>query len=186
MLQEGVLYVHRVHNKGGIFDIMLDTPLDIADCRTIKVNYNHCNYVLVRLHMDRKEHRLHRLIVGDIPDGYQVDHIDNHPLNNTRANLRIVTRRQNLLNRTVANKTGFIGASTNGKGFKDAVRVNGKTETIGTYETAEEAGMVRDEVMSLVVGEGYCKFNFAPEDRCISDKQMRQVAEFLNRHQYKL
>ncbi len=32
-----MLYVHRVHNRAGMFDVMLDTPLDIADCRTVRV-----------------------------------------------------------------------------------------------------------------------------------------------------
>lgn len=47
MLQSAMLYVHRVHNKGGIFDIMLDTPLVLADCTSIRVMYNNHNYVLV-------------------------------------------------------------------------------------------------------------------------------------------
>lgn len=54
--------------------------------------------------------------------------------------------------------------------------MNGKTCWVGTYATARDAGMVRDEVMS-VVGKGYCKFNFPQEDRCITDQQMRQVAD---------
>ena len=62
--------------------------------------------------------------------------------------------------------------------------MNGKCETIGTYATAKEAGMVRDEVLA-VVGQGYCKFNVAQEDKCITDQQMRPVADFLNKHHYK-
>ena len=38
LLQGSMLYVHTVHNKAGMFDVMLDTPVDIADCRTIRVN----------------------------------------------------------------------------------------------------------------------------------------------------
>lgn len=49
LLQEGILYVHRVHNKGGIFDVMLDMPLDIEDCRSVRVMCNRCNYVSVQL-----------------------------------------------------------------------------------------------------------------------------------------
>ena len=83
LLQGSMLYVHRVHNKAGMFDVMLDTPLDIADCISVRVMYNNCNYVSVQLHNEPKYYLLHRLIVGDVPDGYEVDHIDNNPLNNT-------------------------------------------------------------------------------------------------------
>ena len=44
-----MLYVHRVHNKGGMVDVMLDTPLDIADCRSVRVMYNRYNYVSIQL-----------------------------------------------------------------------------------------------------------------------------------------
>ena len=171
-----MLYVHRVHNKGGMFDVMLVTPLDITDCRSVRVIYNNCNYVSVQLHNDPKYYLLHRLIVGDVPDGCEVDHIDNNPLNNARANLRIVTRMQIMLNRRLPNETGFTGASANGNGFSATVRMNGKCETTGTHATAKEAGMVRDEVMAAV-GQGHCTLNFAQKDRCITDQQMRQIAE---------
>ncbi len=47
-----MLCVHRVHNKNGVFDIMLDSQVDIADCRTLRVNYNHANYVMVGLFIE--------------------------------------------------------------------------------------------------------------------------------------
>jgi len=126
--------------------------------------------------LDKTEQMLHRLIVGNVPNGYEVDHTDNNPLNNTRANWRIVTKQQNLLNRTLPNSTGFIGAACNGKGnsFRAQVKVNGRVHSAGSFATAKEAGIVRDEIMD-VIGQGYCKFNFAPKDRSISDAHMRQT-----------
>lgn len=45
---------------------------------------------------------LHRAIVelfiGEIPDGYDIDHIDTNKLNNRIDNLRIVTRKENMGN----------------------------------------------------------------------------------------
>ena len=43
--------------------------------------------------------RLHRLVyelfIGKIPDGYEIDHIDTNPSNNTVTNLRAVTPKEN-------------------------------------------------------------------------------------------
>jgi len=179
------LYVHRVHNQGGIFNIMLDTPLDIADCRSIRLMYNNHNYVSIKLHMDNKEYLLHRLIVSNVPDGYQVDHIDNNPLNNARANLRIVTSQQNSLNRRMPNSTGLAGVEQVGKRFRARVLAGGKVCCIGRFDNAREAAMMRDEVMQ-VVGQGYSKFNFEKHERCLSESHTRQVAAFLNKHHFKL
>ena len=54
---------------------------------------------------------LHHLIVGPIPPGYTVDHINHDSLDNRRANLRITTVQINTLNRTLArnNTTGETG-----------------------------------------------------------------------------
>ena len=45
---------------------------------------------------------LHRavveLFIGDIPEGYEIDHIDTNRLNNRVDNLRIVTRKENMAN----------------------------------------------------------------------------------------
>ena len=36
-----------------------------------------------------------RRSMGDIPSGYEVDHLDSNPMNNNKDNLRIVPRKQN-------------------------------------------------------------------------------------------
>ena len=50
---------------------------------------------------------MHRLIVG-APTGMVVDHINHDGLDNRRENLRVVTQRQNLLNRSFAGR-GYVG-----------------------------------------------------------------------------
>ena len=51
----------------------------------------------------RERFRMHRVIVGDIPEGMEVDHINRNRLDNRRANLRIVTVSANRQNKTSAN-----------------------------------------------------------------------------------
>lgn len=41
--------------------------------------------------------------VGDIPDNYDIDHIDNNPFNNKLSNLRLLTREENLRKRFLDN-----------------------------------------------------------------------------------
>lgn len=41
--------------------------------------------------------------IGDIPDDYDVDHIDNDPYNNKLSNLRLLTREENLKKRFMDN-----------------------------------------------------------------------------------
>lgn len=61
---------------------------------------------------------LHRAIMGDIPEGYEIDHINRNTLDNRKDNLRIVTRSQNLQNRAPwkwrKNRTSATVASTEG------------------------------------------------------------------------
>lgn len=43
---------------------------------------------------------LHRLIIGDVPNGMVVDHINRNTLDNRKCNLRIITPSENAKNRS--------------------------------------------------------------------------------------
>ena len=82
--------------------------------RVMSVNYNHTtkckvlmpvkntdNYLTVLLYKDRKRKRLliHRLVWqtfnGPIPEGLQINHIDENPQNNSLDNLNLMTPKEN-------------------------------------------------------------------------------------------
>lgn len=42
---------------------------------------------------------IYAYFVGDIPAGYEIDHIDNNPFNNSLNNLRLLTKEENLRKR---------------------------------------------------------------------------------------
>jgi hypothetical protein len=58
---------------------------------------------------------LHRFILGEVPDGMVVDHINRDKLDNRRANLRITTQSVNVFNTPLRkdNKSGVKGICWN-------------------------------------------------------------------------
>ena len=89
-------------------------------------------------------------------DGLEVDHVDRDKRNNQRANLRVVTRKQNIHNvpLTRRNTTGLRGickTKCNKIVAQIQSKVNGKrlNQYLGTFATAEAAGRAYDDVARL-------------------------------------
>ena len=93
-----------------------------------------------RVYLGKGEYTyLHRLIVnaqkGDI-----VDHIDRNRQNNTRENLRIVTRATNNYNKEIKNKLGRgIYFDKFGNRFRACISHENKTLKLGSFKTLIEA-----------------------------------------------
>jgi hypothetical protein len=81
---------------------------------------------------------LHRFIL-DAPPGRLVDHIDGNSLNNTRANLRIASPKQNAANRRGAISGRFLGVSACATGFKAMVYPHGMSIFLGIFADEEAA-----------------------------------------------
>lgn len=92
---------------------------------------------------EQKSVLLHRWINEVFDKNIEVDHYDNNPLNNLNENLRLVTREENLQNRTVQanNTSGYRGVSFHkGKNkWQATVSKNKKLKHLGLFNTAEEA-----------------------------------------------
>lgn len=65
-----------------------------------------------------------------------VDHISNNRLDNRVRNLQLITNR---LNATKDRDVNFLGVSKSANRFSSAIYVNGKTLSLGTFDTQEEA-----------------------------------------------
>jgi HNH endonuclease len=97
---------------------------------------------------------LHRNLMQPMPPGYVVDHRDHDKLNNTRANLRLLTPSENLVNRRL-----FCNSST---GFKGVTFQHGKWHTrverdeqvihLGFHADLKTAALVYDCGVMLLFG----------------------------------
>ncbi len=88
-----------------------------------------------RLEKGRKTILLHRY-VNKTPEGLDTDHINGDKLDNRRANLRSVSRRENLHNQSAK---GYSFDAARGKWSAVAADPHGKRKWLGRYSTEEEA-----------------------------------------------
>ena len=93
----------------------------------------------LRINVNGKKMLAHRLawwyIYGELPEGI-VDHIDRNKLNNSAANLRVVSSAENAQNRGTA--LGFSWHEQS-KAFATRIIVKGKTIGLGYHKTMLEA-----------------------------------------------
>lgn len=96
------------------------------------------------IYLDGRRYYAHRLAwlftYGEWPNG-EIDHINRDTGDNRSVNLRLASRSQNMANTTMYrnNKSGLKGAYLTKWGWKSTIRRGGKTISLGTFATAEEA-----------------------------------------------
>jgi len=96
-------------------------------------------------------------LIGEIPDGYEVDHIDGNVLNNDISNLRLATHAQNLRNRkkwknTTSRYKGVYFCPKR-KYWVSQIRYQGKTIYIGQFYTELEAHLAWVDRTKELYGE---------------------------------
>jgi len=104
---------------------------------------------------------LHRYLL-DAPEDKSVDHINGHPLDNRKQNLRLASHQENLCNRTSLasnNTSGVTGVYWRSDRNKWAAKivVNGKDIHLGLFASFEESVAVRKQAEKDYFGE------FAPK-----------------------
>lgn len=104
---------------------------------------------------------LHRFLMA-AQRGQLVDHIDGDKLNNTRANLRLVTPRQNTQNQRPRRHASsqYKGVSQRGSRWQARIRVNGTQINLGTFNRECDAAMVYDTAARHFFGD-YAHTNFS-------------------------
>lgn len=119
-----------INQKRESTDVLIDKDMvDILKDYSFRVNDN--GYIKTKNSL-----YLQRLVIGDIPNGKEIDHINRNKLDNRRSNLRIVSHKDNCNNRYKDLYTGITKLSRlKSRPYK--LRIGGKH--IGYYSTLNEA-----------------------------------------------
>ena len=105
---------------------------------------------------------LHRLVIGNPPPGYVIDHINNDYLDNRRSNLRFATPAENSYNRSKINQgktsSKYKGVckrvSKRGKvRWRAMIQHKGKKINIGHYSTEVDAAHAYNLMAKKLFGE---------------------------------
>lgn len=101
---------------------------------------------------------IHREIMKPEP-GMVVDHIDRNGLNNLRSNLRIVTQRHNIWNKSGSGASPFKGVWRKRNKWAAAITIEGVARRLGVFDTPHDAAVAFDEA-ALFFGLDRTGLNF--------------------------
>lgn len=109
--------------------------------------------------------------------GQIVDHLDHDKLNNTRANLRIITQQENLQYRRCFknNRSGYKGVTRQHGKWHPRITVGGQLLHLGFWDDPETAARIYDAAARLLFDD-YALLNFPDDDldpallRVVNDK----------------
>lgn len=113
----------------------------------------------VRGGVNGTEVKLHRFLMGSIPEGMVVDHINGDGLDNRRSNLRVCTQQDNRRNESkkavYRAASPFKGVSWDKDRSKWAAKIsyNGTTRNLGRFDEEVQAALAYDEVAKQVFGK---------------------------------
>ena len=113
------------------------------------------NYFVVRVRDDSGKYVNLARLLTNCPEDKVVDHIDGNGLNNSKSNLRVVTRQQNNHNTALRkdSSTGVKGVRRNGNSYVAEIRVNGQRKYLGSFVTLESADAAYKRAADKYFGE---------------------------------
>lgn len=100
--------------------------------------------------------KIHRVIL-DAPEGVNVDHMNNDPLDNRKSNLRLCSQMDNSKNQklSIKNTSGYKGVSYDKrvKKYEAYVKSDYKRYQVGYFDDPREAAIARDKKALELHGE---------------------------------
>lgn len=131
---------YKINNSGDVLGLKKGKVLNLYDNKGYKTVYLYKNKV-------RKYYLVHRLVytvfIGDIPKGYEIDHIDNNRANNSLDNLQLLSPRYNSIKRSsrmAGRSSSLAGVTFENNKWRSRIRVGDRHVHLGMYSTEEAAG----------------------------------------------
>lgn len=105
--------------------------------------------IYAHTNLNKKVVKMHAIIQGKAPKGYDIDHINNNGLDNRKSNLRFATKSQNAQNRTKEKgkySSDYHGVwyDKNDKSYGASIQYQYKHTYIGRFETEIDAAAAYD------------------------------------------
>lgn len=118
-------------------------------------------YALRNAGLNRKKSMVYDILGIESQKGMYVDHINGNTLDNRRANLRLVTPKENARNKAPHKDTSskYVGVYLNKRGASRGAEHPWKWTITGSCATEEEAARERDRVAKFAFGS-YTHLNF--------------------------
>jgi len=111
--------------------------------------------------------KLHQFLMGEVPDGYVVDHINRNVLDCRRCNLRTATLQQNSMNRSMGrnNTSGYVGVSyvTSRKHYRAQIGINNRTIRLGISNDPVVCAQLYNIAADFLFGEYRGHVNDVPK-----------------------
>ena len=157
-----------IDHEKGVVNVLVDWQLVKFDIEDIDIflqsnkwylSGGRKNHRYLLAYIDKKIQYFHRIVAerkfGVIPKSKHVDHKDGRTFDNTRNNLRLVSRRSNMCNMKVG-KSGYrhVNVTPEDRYFV-SFRWNRRNFRFGTYDTAIEAARVADAIKFHIFADQY-------------------------------
>ena len=136
--------------------------------KILKPRISHNGYYLIGLHKNliRKFYCVHRLVWkvfnGQIPEGYEINHLDESPVNNALSNLSLVTHKENINYGTRNERAGKV--LKNGKKSKPVLQFDLQDNFIkeypSTHQVERETGFRQGYIVKCCNGKYKQAYNF--------------------------
>ena len=160
----GMTNKYRVHGKtttilierrnGTIHRMTIDTAdlprvLALPGTISLTASSTHPDTFYAIITLNKRQIRFHRWLTN-VPDGYEIDHLNHDPLDQRRANLRVTDRSGNSANRRTKTWTLQKGVLKSTRRDRWAAFV-----WLGEFEHEADAELVYDEALAILKREDF-------------------------------